>query len=308
MTIPATTYLAIDAGGTYLKSAVLNALGEIIRDSYRSAQSFSEGSKSEIFGAFSEVISEGNKSISERNLKLGGIGIAFPGPFDIYNARPLMKHKFQAIHGLDLRAFFYENQKIKNHIPINFVHDANAVLQGEIWKGNAKGFNNVAVITIGTGLGFSVSQDGELLSNEIGGPNVSIFKLPCRNGILEDYISQRGFLNIYGEFSGKNTTDIQVSDLGKWADKGDDYSLKTFQEVAKILSDSLRNIIIERNIECVLFGGQISRSFHHLEKTILNEWKDIGQLKKIGVVKSIDNAALYGAFLNITKNQTNSTH
>jgi hypothetical protein len=57
----------------------------------------------------------------------------------------------------------------------------------------------------------------------------------------------------------------------------------------------------EKNIECLLFSGQISRSFHLMEHSLKEGLQNIDCLKKISKVKSIDAAALTGAFLNIFK-------
>jgi glucokinase len=186
---------------------------------------------------------------------------------------------------------------ISPDIPIRFVHDANSVLAGEIWKGNARGFRNAAVVTLGTGLGFSVSENGKVLCNEIGGPLLPIFKIPYRDGILEDYTAQRGILKKYMELSGNTDTEgIRVSDIGKWADNGDLASIQTFREVGKILAETLNGILVERNVECLLFSGQISRSFQYMEPSLKEGLKKVECLKKISVVKSIDDAALWGLY------------
>jgi glucokinase len=233
-------------------------------------------------------------------MELGGIGVAFPGPFDIENAVPLMQHKFRKIYGLNMREFIRQVPGVPNNSPIKFIHDANAVLAGELWRGNAIDYTNVAVVTLGTGLGFAISRDKKILYNEIGGPYLSIFGIPYKDGVLEDYTAKRGFLRIYNELNGNSDTEkIKVSDIGKWADEGDENSILTFRRVGEFLSDALKNIIEEKKIECLLFGGQISRSFHHLAPSLQNGLKDISGLQQILPVKNIDNAALLGALSTV---------
>ena len=299
MVLSMTAYLIIDAGGTFLKSAVLNSQGEVFQGSALSAESFSDGSKEEILQAFGEIISKGLGFIEEYRMDLKGVGIAFPGPFHIANATPLMKHIFQAIYGLDLREYFYGISGLTPEIPIKFIHDANAVLAGEIWKGSAHGFGNAAAITLGTGLGFAISKNGEVLCNEIGGPYISIFKLPYENGILEDYTAKRGFLKIYGELSGKtNPDELSVADIAELAGDGDENALKTFQKVGAVLAGALNQILDEHEVECLLFSGQISKSFHFMKKSIKEGLKDVNTLKMISVVENIDYAALLGTLKN----------
>lgn len=293
-------YLTIDAGGTFLKSAVLNSEGEVFQDSSLSVKSFSDGPKEKIVEAYGETISKALSYVKKNGLKLAGIGIATPGPFDYENGTPLMKHKFSSIYGINLRNFIYNIPGVPPEIPIRFMHDANAALAGEMWKGNAKGFANTALVTLGTGLGFAYSQNGTIQYNHQGGPAISIFQLPYREGILEDYVSKRGILKIYEIKSGKNGRDnVKVSDIGRWADEGDEVSIATFCEVAEILGDALYHILEEKNIQCLLFGGQISRSFHYMEESLKARLNKIKSLEKISMVKNIDDAALYGVLWRI---------
>ena len=45
------SYLSVDAGGTFLKSAILNSKGEVFQESACSVESFSDGPKEKIFQA-----------------------------------------------------------------------------------------------------------------------------------------------------------------------------------------------------------------------------------------------------------------
>jgi glucokinase len=300
-------YLAIDAGGTYLKSAVLNQAGEVLENSGYVTESFSKDSKAKILKAFTETVSRGLVYIEKNKMAPGGIGIAFPGPFDYENGIPLMEHKFSNIYGINLREAFHGIHGIPSDLPMRFMHDANAVLAGELWKGNAVGYENAAVVTLGTGLGFAFSDNGVVQCNSLGGPLVTIYKHSYRQGILEDYASQRGFLHIYREIAGNaKHGKIKVSDIGRWADEGDQHSIQTFSEVGSILAEALKKIMIERNIQCLLLGGQISRSFHHFEESLKQGLKEVNCLQKISPVNSIDNAALFGTIRNMIKNETSA--
>lgn len=298
-----TVYLIIDAGGTFLKSGVLDISGNVLPDSALSVVSFSKGSREQVLGAFDKIILNGLNYIEENRMNLKSVGIAFPGPFNIFQATPLMQHKFKSIYGTNLREYFYEISGISRNIPILFMHDANAVLLGEIWKGNAQGYANTAAVTLGTGLGFAISENGKVLCNEIGGPLLSIFKLPYKDGILEDYTAKRGFVRLFKELSGRGDTDkMTVSDIGQWADQGDKIAQQTFLKIGEILAEVLHKILVERKIECLLFCGQISRSFHLMEPSLSEGLKDVEYLKKISVVKSIDHAALLGVYRSIVLN------
>uniref|UniRef100_UPI003563D249 ROK family protein n=1 Tax=Mariniphaga sediminis TaxID=1628158 RepID=UPI003563D249 len=292
-------YLIIDAGGTYFKSAIADAEAEILPGSTFQTRSWSEGPAVKIMNAYRETISFGLDCIRGERANLSGIGIATPGPFDYKMGMPLMKHKFSAIYGLKLPELIYKMPGMQPEIPICFMHDANAALAGEIWKGNARGFDNTALVTLGTGLGFAFSENGEVRYNTQGGPARSIFTLPYGNGVLEDYVSKRGILKMYQLKSGKLGDDIKVSDIGKWANGGDIKCIEIFKEVGSILAKALYEILDQKGIQCLLFGGQISRSFHHMEESLKAGLEKIKSLQKISEVKNIEHAALLGVLWKI---------
>jgi glucokinase len=295
-----TAYLSIDAGGTFLKSAVLSAGWEIIPGSGFSISSYSEDSREKILGAFKEVITRGIRFIDTIGKNPGGIGIAIPGPFHTEKAMPLMKHKFQNIYGLDLKECFRSFSIVPRGIPIQFIHDANAVLIGELWKGNAVGFDHAAVVTLGTGLGFAVAEKRIVLCNEIGGPFMSIYNRPYQDGMLEDYTAKRAMLEIYHQLrKSEPSGDLTVRDIGRMADEGDRISQEVFYRVGEILATALKEIIVKRRIQCLLFGGQISRAFRHIKPALEKGLSNTDHLKRISAVSDIDGAALTGAIIGM---------
>ena len=287
-------YLIIDAGGTFLKSAILDKEGGVYPDSSLMTKACSEGSKEEILDALGEVIVKGLDYIKANKLVMSGIGMCFPGPFNYYEGFSMMDHKFKNIKGVNLREFIQGIPGVLPSIPIVFKHDANSVVAGELWKGNAQGYQNAAVITLGTGLGFAFSDKREVQCNAIGGPLVSVFKSPYKDGILEDYVSKRGFLKIFRQKCGNNDVNIEIAEIGKRADQGDEIAKETFREAGRIIAENFGKILEERQIECLMFGGQISRSYKHMEEAVKEGLQGIDCLQKISNVKSIDNAAFLG--------------
>ena len=294
------SYIIIDAGGSFLKSAVLNDDGTVHASSYFVTKSHSDNeSKEKIIRAFEESIAHGLLFIDEKEMEMGGTGIAIPGPFDYRNGISLMTHKFQTLYEMNLKDWLIETTGIHPDLPVVFVHDANAVLYGEQWLGNAKDFDNTAVVTIGTGLGFTHSQNKTVQCNDWGSPFITIFKTQYGQGILEDYVSKRGILKIYSNIAGKIADKMKVIDIARLAGEGDIAALATFREAGRILSEVLAGILAEKNIECLLFAGQISRSFHYMETAIKEGLKEVGCLKRISPVSNIDYAAFYGVLQNI---------
>ncbi len=288
-------YLVIDAGGTFLKSAIMDTNGNVSDGSVYIVPSHSDGSKAEIMTSFEACISAGFSFAAKTDARMKGIGFSIPGPFDYRNGISLMKHKFHGLYQLNLKKLIGSLPCVDPDLPIRFIHDANAVLMGEQWMGNAQNYNNSAVVTLGTGVGFAHSQNKTIQCNSLGSPSVSIYSTPYKDGILEDYVSQRGVLNIYSDLNQKvMNNDLTVYDIGKQADEGEATSIRTFHIMGDILAQSLSDILQGKKIECLLLGGQISKSYHLFEQSLKEGLRDIESLQQISPVKSIENAAFYG--------------
>ena len=73
-----------------------------------------------------------------------------------------MPGRLQGLEGLDWTTF------LKSPQPVPVLNDAHAALLGEAWLGAARGFQNVIMLTLGTGVGGAVIVDGRLLRGHIG--------------------------------------------------------------------------------------------------------------------------------------------
>ena len=287
-------YLIVDAGGTYLKSALLKEDGTICEDSSLSVPSYSDGTEEEVSDAFKQILTRDIAWCKKYQLQMKGLGISIPGPFDYQQGIALMTHKYQCLYGKNVKELFLKCECFDPSLPVWFVHDVNAVLSGEMWKGVAKHYHNVAVVTLGTGLGFAYSKDDVIQCSELGSPLRSIFRTPCKDGILEDFTAQRGFIRLFEERLGYTVEHLTAKDIGQMADEGNIAAVSTFQEVAQILCEALSDILKEESISCLLFGGQISRSFAYMKDSLKRLCLIVPTLKHISPVTSIDNAALWG--------------
>jgi len=256
-------YTLLDVGGTFVKC-----------QDGRQVPIRSNGSKEEICAALKESV--GTVNDGDR------IGVAIPGPFDYENGIFLMEHKFASVYGEN----FKDICGAGNKGDFRYVHDIVAMLLGEMVAGKGKEYNRVAMVSLGTGLGFCMSIDGEILKNEKGSPAVSIFKRPYRDGILEDYASKRGF---HRGFEG-----LSVKDLADLAKAGDEKAIERFNDTGYAIGSSIGEILNEYKIECLLFGGQISRSFFLMEKSLKEGLGEIPTLKYAGPISDFDNATFNG--------------
>lgn len=289
----------LDVGGTFVKGGIADSAGNLAEGQVWQVPVRSEGSKEEIFESLAESLRQGIAKSQDLGMRAAGLAATFPGPFDYNAGVPLMEHKFAAIYGMDLKEWI--RGIAGERFGVSFVHDVNAQLSGEMFRGAATGFRNVCVITLGTGLGFAFSIDGRIQYSSTASPARSIYNMPYRDGILEDYVSKRGFLKAYRELTGKDEPDLTVKEIGRRAAAGDSAALKTFSEAASILASAVGPTLSEIGTECLLFGGQISRSFIFMEKTLREGLAGVRSLERVSTVAHIEEAALYGAFATFAR-------
>ena len=287
--------LLFDVGGTFLKAVIADGNGRFVPDTEYSVPMPSDGPREEIEQALIAALERGMRSAADRGLRIGCTGIAFPGPFDFGLGIPLMTHKFRNIYGISLLDLLRTRTDVGPTMPVLFMHDVNAAMLGEMRCGNARGFANAALIALGTGLGFACCLDGEVQYAPTGSPRITVYKKPFRDGILEDYVAKRGFLRLYGEITGQDTgPSLTVADLGRMAGEGDARARETFATVGGILAAALRDLLVEHGVECLLLGGQISRSFAHMEAALRDGLRDVAGLTRIAPAEHIGEAAFYG--------------
>lgn len=273
--------LLLDVGGTFIKCS-----------DGRSIPVNSTGDRDEITASIREAVGE--------CASYECIGVAIPGPFDYNRGIFLMKHKFSSVYGDS----FASLSGAPDSVRFRFIHDVNCMLLGEMTSGNAAGYGNTALVALGTGLGFAVSTDGKIRTNAAGSPEISIFNKPYEDGILEDYISKRGISRLFSKFSGKDGDDITVREIAGLAYSGNKAAACAFAEAGHILGKSIAPLLVENAVECLLFGGQISRSFSLMENALKTELMNIGCLRKIDVISDFDNATFNGLKNLLTTKQT----
>ena len=246
----ATKTILLDVGGTFIK-----------RPDGRMFPIDSDGSRESIAQSLASAIGpmEG----------LSGIGVAIPGPFDFQQGVFLMEHKFAAVYGCSFR----ELVPIPEKIQLVFHHDVNALLLGSL-KMLSLQRENVALVTLGTGLGFAYALKGQVQYAPSGSPARSLWNLPVEEGgILEDYVSARGICRAYACMSGN--ADETARSIAEKAYGGDPIARTVYENVGTYLGRSLGKAIHDLGITTVLIGGQIGQSFSLLQEPMQHQLEGV---------------------------------
>lgn len=250
--------LLLDVGGTYIKCS-----------DGRTIPIDSDGTREEIASSLRAALGDANSA-----------AIAIPGPFNYNDGTFLMKHKFVDVYGER-----FANLVGRPSGNFKFIHDVNCMLLGEVVSGAGRGHDRAALVALGTGLGYSMYVDGRVLTNEMGSPLVSIWKLPYRDGILEDYVSKRGIVGRYGDPA------ITVKEIARRAFSGDGKAIAVFAETGDMIGENVAPVLKEYGMSALLLGGQISRSAELFLPALKAR---LGEGISVLPVSDIDNATFNG--------------
>jgi len=291
--------IGMDVGGTSLKTAIVSSEGKVLDNTFTRIPINSDGSSESIIHTFVNALNMSRGLAEKSNLEIIGIAISTCGPIDVEKGIYLMKHKYASLYGINMKDELRRRLDLEKDYPIIFDGDSWSFLRGESWVGVAKGYNRKVGITLGTGLGSAFMIGDEIiLEGEGVPPQGDLWCLTYKGGIIEDtlYLSRRGIIRRYKELGGEYFEGMDVKDMAlKALREKDKISLKVFEEVGNNLGDVLKPILMKFKPECLVFGGQISRSFTLFSKPIRTKLKDIASLKKISPARYIDLSSIYGA-------------
>lgn len=283
--------IAIDAGGTFFKSAIISDKAEVLEGSLTTVPANNDASPETVREAYRRTLTAQIRNASKIGVDISAVAIDSPGPFDYEGGMSLMTHKFKAIYKIPLRPWINE---IVGDMPVTFIHDSAAFLTGEMWHCPYGDFKNAAGAMIGTGLGFATMMDGKLLLNRKREPLYEVWDKPYDIGdgkkhITEDFVSGKGISARYAP-GGKNAKELELL-----AVSGDEQARKVYADTGRILAEAVAPILKKIDAEIFILGGQISRALPLFEKELREGLADVTALKKIVRSTRLEYSHMLGA-------------
>ena len=145
---------------------------------------------------------------------------------------------------------------------VTVTNDVNAALVGEWMFGAGRGYDNLAMIALGTGVGGALIVNGQLISGSYNGAGEFGHMVIERNG-LECACGSKGCLEAYTGARGivqRSNSDLTVADLFKKADAGDKEAIDLFRETGEYLAIGVGNLINIFDPDLVIIGGGVARA------------------------------------------------
>ena len=177
--------IAIDMGGTQIKFGIIDESGSILSVSKMEAFPCerTETNLQKINKSIKSVLSEMNISREQ----IGAIGIAVPSIVDDNNQVLSRYVKYKDANEFDFNVWAKQNWGL----PIIVENDARAALIGEWQYGAGKGYNDIGLLTLGTGVGTAILSQGKLykgkhfLGGSLGGhTSINFNGDPCNCGFF----------------------------------------------------------------------------------------------------------------------------
>lgn len=255
-------YIGVDIGGTSVKLGSFDTEGSLLDKWEIPTRKENSGDK---------ILPDIAASLTERvKGEIKGIGLGVPGPvtedgtvlkcanlgWDVFN----VAKKVTELTGVD-------NVAVGN--------DATVAGLGELWQGGGRGFSDMVMVTLGTGVGGGIILNGKIVSGSKGAAGeIGHIKVEeneddvcgCGgHGCLEQYASATGIVRMAKRFMKPDSTvsdceNLSAKKVFDAAKSGDSYCMEIVEKFGKYLGTALSNISCVIDPEVIVIGGGVSRA------------------------------------------------
>jgi len=251
---PSTRVIALDVGGTSIKSALVVPGGHVSGESSFTPIDSSRDADL-ILNTFAQIV---NTYLDQNSTSvLLGVTFGFPGPFDYAAGICLIEgvEKYGAIYGLNIRAVLQARLNRKD-LPILFRNDAEAAVVGEARYGAGRDYRRLLGVTLGTGCGSAYLMDGQPVTSGPGvAPNGWLYPVLFRGLRADDIFSSRG---LESRLQAAGVMEGSVKETAEAARAGNVDARQVFEAFGADLGSFLNSPALAFGAEAVLVLGQIS--------------------------------------------------
>ena len=263
----------IDIGGTTVKMGLFGEKGDMLEKWEIVTRKENNGEN--ILPDIVKSIKEKNSEKSIETDDILGIGMGVPGPIT-EDGRVLKCANL----GWGIFSVADEMSKLTGVKKVKVGNDANVAALGEQWRGGGRGFDNIVMVTLGTGVGGGIIMDGKILTGENGAAgeigHITVNPketLTCGcgcKGCLEQYSSATGVIRMAKE---RLEASDKPSELRKFAadeiggkevfdayKAGDELAAEAVNEFAIYLGMGLGNVASVVDTQAFVIGGGLSKN------------------------------------------------
>ncbi len=276
--------IGVDLGGTNLRIAAVSRDGQLL-------EKVTLGTKvalgrDHVLNEMCDAIQRLSGAYKSSG-KFLGAGIGVPGIIDMQTG---MLRKSANLPG-------WEDYPVRAEIerrlaaPVILENDANVAALGEQWLGAARGIENVAVVTLGTGIGGGIVLGGKIwhgmngMAGEFGHVTVEPEGHACgcgNHGCAERYASASGIMLMArqaiasGEApslakAASSDAEFGAKSIYNLAIQGDEHARQIFHTFGRYLGILLAGLINVLNLEMFVIGGGVSSAWDAYAPAMFDE-------------------------------------
>ena len=168
-------------------------------------------------------------------------------------------------------------------------NDANCFALGERVFGVGRQYENFVGLTLGTGLGGGIIQQGRLLADSNCGSG-EFGMMPYRDNVLEYYCSGSYFMNVWG---------VDGKTMYERAREGDTEALEAYRQLGGHIAAAVKIVMLAVDPEMIVFGGSVAAAHALFEKSLWENLRDFAypnSVKRLRIFFSeMENPAILGA-------------
>lgn len=266
-------FWGIDVGGTNIKIGLVdNAGSTAFFESIPTRESEGPGPAVERLAL---KIAEAEKQLGLTREQVPAAGLGTPGSMDLKRGYLLDPPNLPHWWNFPIR------QRVADAVgrPVSFLNDANSAAYGEYWLGTGRHYEDLIMLTLGTGVGGGIVVKDELINgiNSFGSECGHVIVDPSPHARLCVWGGGRGHLEAYGSASavvsrtrqrltegassslqgllGGNNTELTAKEVFVHAEQGDKLANEIVDETAFWLGIGITSVIHAIDPGLVVLGG-----------------------------------------------------
>jgi len=316
-------YAGVDVGGSHVSVGLLDEAGNLLLTVDQQLLSNSTVTADELVSIMYRLISQvaftlfegengsGDGAGSKLGSHIASVGIGCPG--HVKNGVLVAASNLPLLNDAPLASKLSARL---DGIPVVLVNDADAAVAAEVWSKETRAayrdFENVAMITLGTGIGLGLVLNRRLYSGSNGLVEGGHMIVPsCEEGgaarqcgcgqvnCVETFASAKSLGVRFSEMSG---SDVDAKAAFHEAANGNLDAERALDDAAKSLAVLVINICRIVDPDMIVFGGGMSQAgdklLHRVRSHVKKlSWSVLPTFVKLDIAKSSVNAGLIGAAL-----------
>lgn len=301
--------IGVDIGGTTVKIGLFTDKGKV-KDKWEIVTRKDEGG-SYILGDIAASLDEKLAQEKIEKKDVIGIGLGIPGPVTADGT------VLKCVNlGWGIFNVAEEVKKLTGISNVQVGNDANVAALGEMWQGGGKGYKNLVMITLGTGVGGGIILNGKILTGskgaagEIGHITVNYDEEDTCNcgksGCLEQFASATGIVKeakrllLVSDKPSKlrELQYLSAKTIFDAAKEGDELANDLVDQLARYLGIAASHIAAVIDPEAFVIGGGVSKAGEILTSRIKQNYeKNVMfalQNKEFKLAELGNDAGIYG--------------